>query len=273
MKILKLILILLVVAFICLLKLSKKYANPYKLIFIFGKKGSGKTTYLTKQSIKYSQKGWKVFSNVELFNTYKLDPNWLGRYDFPEKSLIICDEVSMIWSNRDFKNFPKHIEAFFRLQRHDKIYVMMASQSFDVDKKIRDLSDSMYLLKNAFNCITVAKKIDKYQDVHNTSDNDKDNQSGLVEMYRFAPFWEWDLTFNPRYFRFFNSFEKVPKPRAPMVKYQFENYDSMIHLMQFKYWLKTTFKDYRALKKYERYLDSLSFKCSLKRLKMLNVIN
>lgn len=201
-KFLLFILITIIVGIVGLSIYGKRFINPYKLTFIFGKKGSGKTTYLTKQAIKFNANGWYVFSNVELFNTYKLDTNWLGKYDFPEKSLIICDECSLIWSNRDFKNFPKHIENFFRLQRHDKIYVLMASQSFDVDKKIRDLADDMYLLKCAFNCLTIAKKINKYQDVHNTSDNDKDNQSGLVEMYRFAPFFEWDITFNPRYCNF-----------------------------------------------------------------------
>ena len=32
-------------------KATRKYLNPYKLIFVFGKKGSGKTTYLTKIAI------------------------------------------------------------------------------------------------------------------------------------------------------------------------------------------------------------------------------
>ena len=32
---------------------TKKYLNPYKLIFIFGKKGSGKSTLLTKYALDY----------------------------------------------------------------------------------------------------------------------------------------------------------------------------------------------------------------------------
>ena len=30
---------------------TRKYLNPYKLIFIFGKKGSGKSTLLTKYAL------------------------------------------------------------------------------------------------------------------------------------------------------------------------------------------------------------------------------
>ena len=34
-----------------------KYRNPYKLYMVFGKKGSGKTTYMTKLAITYQKKG------------------------------------------------------------------------------------------------------------------------------------------------------------------------------------------------------------------------
>ena len=73
----KIILILLIIPLTLLVKLIKSYDNPYKLVMIYGKKGSGKTTYLTKQAIKFNLKGWYVFSNTEIFNTYKLDTDWL----------------------------------------------------------------------------------------------------------------------------------------------------------------------------------------------------
>lgn len=47
----------------------------------------------------------------------------------------------MIWDNRGFKNFPTEVRDYFKLQRHYKHVVILASQTFDVDKKIRDLAD------------------------------------------------------------------------------------------------------------------------------------
>ena len=37
------------------------YRNPYKLYMVFGKKGSGKTTLMTKLAIQYQKKGWDVY--------------------------------------------------------------------------------------------------------------------------------------------------------------------------------------------------------------------
>ena len=42
---------------------------------------------------------------------------------------------------------PEVVE-FFRYQRHHKLTIYMFSQSFDVDKKLRDLCDELYLLKS-----------------------------------------------------------------------------------------------------------------------------
>ena len=191
-----LILFLLLVPLFILIKLIKSYDNPYKLVMIYGKKGSGKTTYLTKQAIKFNLQGWYVFSNTEIFNTYKLDTDWIGRYDFPEKSLLLIDEVGMIWDNRNFKSFSSDVRDFFKLQRHKKVYVILASQSFDIDKKLRDLTDEMYLLQNFLNIFTICKKINKYQTIGEDDPNSSTDNSGvLVEKYRFAPFFDWSITF------------------------------------------------------------------------------
>ena len=52
-----------------------KYRNPYKLYMVFGKKGSGKTTLMTKLAFQYRKKGWKVYSDRE---TYRI----LGNLSF-----------------------------------------------------------------------------------------------------------------------------------------------------------------------------------------------
>lgn len=48
--------VILILSMFLFLKLTDKYVNPYKLIMIFGKKGSGKTTTLTKIALKELKK-------------------------------------------------------------------------------------------------------------------------------------------------------------------------------------------------------------------------
>lgn len=138
---------------------TKKYLNPYKLIFIFGKKGSGKSTLLSKYAFQYLSKGWNVYATEPIPGTCYISYEDIGFKQFPPNSCIIVDEVGMIWDNRNFKNFKPEVRDFFKLQRHYKCCVILASQTFDVDKKIRDLADEMYLVKKSFRVFSYAKRI------------------------------------------------------------------------------------------------------------------
>ena len=244
--------------------LSKKYENPYKLVMIYGKKGAGKTTYLTRMSIKFNREGWHVFSNTEIFGTYKLSTDWIGKLDFPEKSVLLLDEVGMIWDNRNFKSFAPEVRDFFKLQRHKKVYVIMASQSFDIDKKLRDLTDEMFLLQNLFNVFTVAKKINKYQTISNQDNDDgsKESISCLTENYKFAPFFNWIWTYNPRYFKFFNSFESEKLPAVPEHKYQFNDFAYLYTLTNNKKYVKQRLIDFKDHKLYQYRLSKLNLNCA-----------
>ena len=54
-------LILFVFAFLLIMPvITRKFANPYRLYLLFGKKGSGKFTYWIKLAIKYVKKGYTV---------------------------------------------------------------------------------------------------------------------------------------------------------------------------------------------------------------------
>lgn len=141
-------------------KFTQKYVNPYKLIFVFGKKGSGKSTLLTKLAYKYLKKDWKVYTTENLPGTLNIDePKRIFDMNFPEKSCIFIDEVSLIWDNRDFKNMDKRVVEWFRYQRHHKCRVYFFSQTFDIDKKLRDLADDMYLVNKYFRVLVIAKHI------------------------------------------------------------------------------------------------------------------
>ena len=190
---------------------TKEYLNPYKLIMVFGKKGAGKTTYLTKTAIKAIKKGKKVYSTISIPGTVLFDPKNIGFYDFEPNSVVLIDEVGMVWDNRDYKNFKTETRDFFKLQRHCKLKIYLFSQSFDIDKKLRDLTDEMYLLNNHLRIFSTARRIDKTITISKSVDSEGNKMnSTLVEDYKFAPIifpGSIEFTFIPRWAVFYDSYE------------------------------------------------------------------
>lgn len=202
-------------------KCTKSYLNPYKLIFVFGKKGSGKSTLLEKLSNQYLKKGWTVYSTEVTgdlsFTTYDSDsinpisPRDIYKYNFPERSAIFIDEVSLIWDNRNFKNMDTKVVEWFRYQRHHKCRVYLFSQSFDIDKKLRDLCDEMYIVGKLARVLVRAKRIIRKPVVVHPSpeapariDEDLIVDGPLMaffggRIYAWIPYWA----------KRFNSFKKV----------------------------------------------------------------
>lgn len=204
-----LILCFLVVAFLAVFHFStRKYLNPYKLIFIFAKKGQGKSTLLTKMALHHLRRGWEVFSTEPIPGCHLIVPEDIGYFEFPPHSLIVIDEIGMIWDNRNFKNFKPEVRDWFKLQRHRKCKVICASQSFDVDKKIRDLADDMFLLQKKFRVFSYGKRILKILDITEATG---DSESRIVDNLKFdSILWFWagsrTLTFIPAWTKYFNTF-------------------------------------------------------------------
>lgn len=196
-----------------------KFRNPYKLYFIFGKKGSGKSTTMTKLAYDYGNKGYQVFcTDDSIGNTFTFDPKYFGNHQFPERSVVLIDEVSLIWSNRDFKSFGKDIEKQFRFQRKDRLIIYLFSQTFDVDKKIRDLADAMYLAEKKLNCIVWLKKIAKNPTI---TEADSRGESRVTENLQFEPlifFWlgSRKMVWLPKWVNRFDSFSTFGWERDPM---------------------------------------------------------
>lgn len=189
-----------------------KFSNPFRLIFLFGKKGCGKSSTLCKLAFKYLKKGWKVYSTEKIPGTYLLPPETIGWYELAPKSVVLIDEVGLIWHSRDFKTFPREVRSWFKLQRHRKLRVYMCSQSFDVDKSVRDLCDEMYLLTNVFNIFSYQKRILKSFDVVQAT---AESPSTIVENLKIdsillAPFGSRRFTYIPKYAKYFDSFECDP---------------------------------------------------------------
>ena len=155
--------ILLLVLIVCFSLWARKYANPYKLIMIFGKKGSGKSTLLTRLALKYVKSGRTVYSNTPVYidgvRLFKVED--IGNYTFPPYSVVFIDEVGMIWDNREFKNFRNDVRDWFKLQRHHKVVVYLFSQTFDIDLKLRNLTDLMYMCTCHFNVLSIARRVNR----------------------------------------------------------------------------------------------------------------
>lgn len=207
-------LIAFIVAGFLFLYATRKYANPYKLIMIFGKKGSGKTTTICKLVHQHFKKGWICFSTVPVPNAYTISYDVIGDYWFPENSVIFIDEVGMIWDNRDFKKFKSSVRDWFKYQRHNKVKVYLFSQTFDIDKKLRDLTDAMYLMCNKLRVFSYGKKISKIIVLNKSS---AEAPSTIAEDLQFEPFiFFWlgtrTLTFIPKWANYFDSHDRLAIP-------------------------------------------------------------
>lgn len=195
---------------------AKRYSNPYKLYFIFGKKGSGKSCLLVNKLIKYQKKGYTCYTDmlVNIPNVRIIKADDLKKFKPVSNSAIFLDEVGLTWSNRDFKNFDKGLTEFFKLQRHYRCIVYMNSQSFDVDKKIRDVTDGMILQSNIMNCISVSRPILRRVTLVEAS---AEGESRIADNLVFDKIWHWKFYWMPKYFKYFNSHVVPQRDDIPFV--------------------------------------------------------
>lgn len=190
--------------------LTRKYLNPYKLYLIFGKKGSGKSTLLTKLAVQARKSGKTVYTTEYIPDTYQISIDDIGIYDFEKGSVLLVDEVGMKWDNRKYKEFKDFHRDFFKLQRHYNLTVYLFSQTFDVDKKIRDLTDNMYLCKRFMRVFSIARKIDRTVVLNNST---AEAPSSIDENLTFVPIFlpgAVKVTYIPKYTKYFDSFNVPP---------------------------------------------------------------
>lgn len=204
------ILIGIFVLFIVFVLYTKKFRNPYKLIFIFGKKGSFKSTSMVREMIKHQKKGWTIYTNIEdcvLPGVRIFDAKELGKFIPPPDSCVFIDEVGVLYDNRQFKTFPTEVRDYFKYQRKYKNKVYMNSQSFDIDLKIRSLVDSMCLQTSILDCISISRPINRSICLTEPS---AEAESRIADRLSFAKIWHWKIIYMPRYFKYFDSFS-APK--------------------------------------------------------------
>lgn len=194
--------------------LQSKFMSPYTLTYIFGLKGAGKSTFMLKMMLRDMKNGWQIYTNM-------MDVNLPGVHLFPTEELvsrvpppysaIYIDEAGLVWDNRSFKEFDKGYTEYFKLQRKYKNKVVINSQALDVDKKIRDLVDRMYLMTNVFGCIGIARPLKRTIKVLEAQGN---SESRLAMNLTFEGITKSSFFWMPKYWKYFDSFQ-APK-RDPL---------------------------------------------------------
>lgn len=176
-----------------------------------GKKGCGKTCTLAKFALKYHKLGFTVYTNVEgISNTLLFDPKQLEKFAPAPNSVVLLDEVGLIWDARQFANFK--CNEFFKYSRQYKVKLIMFSQAFqsDLDLKIRNLIDNMYLMTRIGKGVIYRPVIKKLGIVTKA-----DGTGDLADVYRYGSIFSWKFTFLPRYYGLFNSYNPPQRDLIP----------------------------------------------------------
>lgn len=206
------IIIIIIIFFSLTSYLSGRFKSPYTLTYIFGLKGAGKSTFMAKLMRKDLKAGWTVYTNmddIKIPGVRVFDTKELIDHAPPPKSALYIDEAGLVWDNRKYDTFDKGYTAYFKLQRKYKNKVVMNSQALDVDKKIRDLVDKMYLVSNLWGVLGVARPLKRTIKVIEATGN---NESRLALNLEFQSLFQTTFFLMPLYWKYFNSFSVSSRP-------------------------------------------------------------
>lgn len=192
-------------------KLTRKYVSPYTLDIYFGRKGCGKSSTLQRLAKRYHKLGWNVYcddGNTMQQFVIPINCSRLWEYKLPENSVVLIDEINLLWDNRDFKSFPKPLQKYLRLQRHKKIKLIMFSQTFDCDSKIRNLADTLYLCNKFMRVFTICSGYFKRPVILTALDTKMEGK--ITDDFKKLPFWCTQITYIPKYIKSYDSFYDDP---------------------------------------------------------------
>lgn len=188
-----------------LVYVARKYANPYKLVFIFGKKGAGKSCYMVRRMLWYQRHGWHVYtdmSDVRIPDVRIITVSSLSAFQPEPHSAIFLDEVGISMDCRDFSKFPPGLRDFFKYLRKMQCCCYMNSQAYDVDKKVRDTTDGMLLIQSIANVISFCRPVIRSVTL---TESTAQADSRVADNLRFGSIFSWRFYYMPLYFRYFDS--------------------------------------------------------------------
>lgn len=186
--------------------------SEYGVTSMYGIMGSGKSTLIQKLIVKYQPKGWKIYSNFNMSFASYVDPYEIGKKFFPPNSLILIDEAGVWYSNRNWKNTDPDFVTFLRSARKLKCKIVFFSQSNDLEKRIRDLSHRIYIIKKYW-LFSIARGVSSTIDITNNSgDSENSNGGDIIYKYQYVPLTVGGsimITWLPRYSSLFDSDELI----------------------------------------------------------------
>lgn len=190
-------------------------ANPYRLIFVFGKKGSGKSCYMVSQMLRFRRRGWNIYTDmadVNIPGVYHISVAQLSEFRPLPRSLVCLDEVGISMDNRSYKSFPPGLRDFFKYVRKMKCRVIINSQAFDVDKKVRDTVDSM-LLASSVGPVAVFRPIRRSVTLVEPTG---DSEGRIADRLSFTFFTSWRFLWLPSFFPYFDTLAMPQREIVPV---------------------------------------------------------
>lgn len=199
-----------------LIFIKRRFSSPWRLIMVFGKKGSGKSCYMVHEMLRHLKKGWIVYTDlaVNIPGIRLINALDLSKFKPEANSLVCLDEAGLTFNNRNYKTFSDGMTEYVKLQRHFKVKMLINSQSFDVDKKLRDCTDSLILQSNILNIISVSRPILRSVTLVEPS---AEGESRIADRLVFDKIWRWRFYFMPKYFKYFDSYSV---PDRELIPYQ-----------------------------------------------------
>ena len=194
----------------------------------FGLPGAGKTTMLVKLAVHASHPRSRykhIYGNLTLTgipNYTKIDPMDLGKYCL-EDCLILIDEATVHFDNREYKNFSKAIRDFIMLHRHYNCDLAFAMQSYNgTEKSIRSVCDRLYMLKKTIWTGWYKSKVWRIPYdiiIPEKKDTGSAHLGEIIEGYCKPSFFA--RLFTPslkraKYYKYFDSWERPELPALPV---------------------------------------------------------
>ena len=195
------------------ISIKRPYKIRHELNIYFGVPGSGKTTFAAYLAKKDLKRGGKVWSNVPITGTYKIEPKEdIGVYMISDGRLII-DEAGIEYNNRDFKKFSEQSTYFYKYHRHYELAIDVFSQGFDdMDKKLRTLAQHLYVVKRSIIPFFIVRRtINKRVGINEVSKE-------IIDEYFWQPFSrKW--IFAPAVWSMFNTISRTEYPQKDWEKW------------------------------------------------------
>lgn len=116
----------------------------------FGVPGVGKSTTLVKMYKKLRKKYNNVYTiNIDIKGCKKITKQDFERYRF-NNDLILWDEITLDYDNRNFKSFSQNAKESWLMHRHMGVDIIYATQNYEnVDKKIRDITQELWYMSKS----------------------------------------------------------------------------------------------------------------------------